>query len=111
MIPMMMPPIIPGLRYYYYWDEVVSALKDICNIVKNAFRNIAHAVKIFAQKIGNKVFQVLYYVFYKEDNQWYRETQCMQVPESEVPEWAKAGVAESEVDVTNKYQRELQLTL
>jgi len=93
------------------WDKLVNWLKDFTRKVANALRNLGHAAKIFAQKVGNKVFQVLHRVFYKEDNQWYQETTRTRVDESEVPEWAKAGVAQSETDVTDRYQRELSLTL
>ena len=95
---------------YFCWDEVVSALKYVCSKEADVFRNIAHVTKVFAQRVGSK-FRIIYRVFYKENNDWYMEEACIQVPESEVPEWAKAGVDESEVDVTDKYQRELQLTL
>ena len=108
MVPALL--VLFGLFVLANWDEVVSALKNVCNKISNALRNIAHSAKVFAQKVGSK-FQTIYRVFYKEDNRWFQETSRMEVPESEVPEWAKIGVAQSEVDVTNKYQRELQLTL
>ena len=105
---------------FKYWDDLVSSLKDICSKVADAFRSIGHAVRIFAQKVRNEpflifipcIFQVIYRLFFKENDQWTLETLRMKIPESEVPEWAKSGVDESEfVDVTNTYQRELQLTL
>ena len=108
MIPALL--VLFGLFVLANWDEVVSKLKNICSKIANGFRNIAHAAKVFAQKVGSK-FQTIYRVFYQEDNRWFQETLRMKVPESEVPEWAKAGVDESEVDVTSRYQRELQLTL
>ena len=95
---------------YFCWDEVVSVLKNVCSKNADVFRNIAHGTKVFAQRVGSK-FRIIYRVFYKENNDWYMEKACIQVPESEVPEWAKAGVDESEVDVTSRYQRELNLTL
>lgn len=107
----LIPAIIGGLFVVAYWDELVSTLKDICSKVAEALRNVGHAAKIFAKKLANKVFQILHRLFYKEDNKWIQETTRVEVSESEVPEWAKAGVAQSEVDVTNKYQRELSLTL
>ena len=97
---------------FKYWDEVVSALKNICSKNADVFRNVAHATKVFAKKVNGSGFPVLYRVFY--NNQWLKKTGItwiMEVPESEVPEWAKSGVNESEVDVTSRYQRELQLTL
>ena len=93
------------------WDKLVNWLIDFTRKVANALRNIGHAAKIFAKKLVNKVFQVLHRLFYKKDDKWIQETTRTEVPESEVPEWAKAGVAQSETDVTDKYQRELQLTL
>ncbi len=108
MIPALLA--IFGLFVLANWDEVVSTLKNVCNKIANAFRNIAHSAKVFAQRVGSK-FQTIYRVFYKEDNKWFQETSRMEVPESEVPEWAKAGVAQSETDVTDRYQRELSLTL
>ena len=118
MVPFLMP-ISCLFRIPRCWDEFVSSLKDICSKVADAFRSIGHAVRIFAQKVRNEpflifipcIFQVIYRLFFKENDQWTLETLRMKIPESEVPEWAKAGVDESEVDVTSRYQRELQLTL
>ena len=94
---------------FKYWDDLVSALKNICSKNADVFRNVAHATKVFAKKVNGSGFLVLYRVFY---NNQTGITWIMEVPLSEVPEWAKSGVDESEfVDVTNKYQRELQLTL
>ena len=44
---------------------------------------------------------------------WVSEKICrrFEIDDSEVPEWAKAGLTEKEVDVTERYEKELELTL
>lgn len=93
------------------WDDIVDWLKSFTRKVANFFRRIAHAAKLFAKKVKNRVLQIIHRVFYKEEDQWYQETTRTEVDESEVPEWAKAGVAQSETDVTERYKQELSLEL
>ena len=81
---------------FKYWDDLVSALKNICSKNADVFRNVAHATKVFAKKVNGSGFLVLYRVFY---NNQTGITWIMEVTLSEVPEWAKSGVDESEVDV------------
>ena len=81
---------------FKYWDDLVSALKNVCSKNADVFRNVAHATKVFAKKVNGSGFLVLYRVFY---NNQTGITWIMEVTLSEVPEWAKSGVDESEVDV------------
>lgn len=114
----MIPPLLIGLGIgalfvAAFWDEIVDWLKSFTKKVAEAFRKggIGHAAKIFAQELKNGVMNIIHRVFFKEDNKWIRETTRAEVDESEVPEWAKAGVAQSEVDVTERYKEKLSLEL
>ena len=111
MIPALIALGVGALIVVANWDEIVDWLKSFTRKVANFFRNIGHAAKLFAQKVKNHVLQIIHRVFFKENNKWYQETTRVEVDESEVPEWAKAGVAASETDVTEKYKQELSLTL
>lgn len=111
MIPALLALGVGALIVMACWDDIVDWLRSFTRKVKNFFRNIGHAAKIFAQKVRGHIMQVIHRVFFKENNQWYQETTRVEVEESEVPEWAKAGVAASEKDVTEKYRQKLSLTL
>ena len=111
MIPALIALGVGALVVMACWDDIVDWLRSFTRKVKNFFRNIGHAAKIFAQRVRNYMFQVLHRVFFKENGKWFQETTRVEVEESEVPAWAKAGVANSETDVTDKYQRELSLTV
>ena len=50
-------------------------------------------------------------LYYKENGKWIEKTTTREIDESQVPEWAKAGLLEKETDVTARYQKELELTL
>ncbi len=111
MIPLIIGLGIGAFLVVTFWDDIVEWLVSFTESISEAFRKIGHATKIFAKKVKDKAFQVLHRLFYKEDKKWIEETTRREVPESEVPEWAKQGVQESEHDVTETYKQELQLTL
>ena len=94
-----------------FWDEIVDWLKDLVSKIKNLFRGIGHAAKLFAQKAARGILKIIHKLFFKQDNKWYQETTRTEIDESEVPEWAKRGVSEYETDVTNTYSRELALEI
>ena len=114
--------IFGGILLASYWDEIVDWIKRITREVFEIFKEykrLEHVTKILAKITGDPALAagmtlayILYNrIFYKENGEWYEETATAKVPPSEVPAWAKAGVNESEVDVTSRYQRELSLTL
>ena len=94
-----------------FWDELVDFFKTLTQKIAELFVGIGHAAKIFAQRVARKIHRVLHVLFYKEDEKWIKETTRAEVDESEVPEWAKAGVGEYEKDVTDTYKQKMQLTL
>ncbi len=111
MIPALIALGVGSLFVLAYWDEIVDWLKDFTSRLAGFFSRLGgHAAKIFS-RIKGAFLQVIHRLFFKEDQKWIEETTRREVPESEVPEWAKRGVQESEQDVTQRYQQELQLTL
>ena len=115
MIPALIAIGIGALILMDLWDAVVDWLRTFTREVTNIFnsvRKIAHATRVLAEKIQNAgLFSVIHRIFYKENGDYWQEDTIAQVAEREVPQWAKAGVTSSETDVTQRYQRELQLTL
>ena len=119
MIPWLVAAGIGALLVVSYWDEITSWLKSFCRKVASLLENraVRGAVKIFAVNHGlnpalaDAAFEVIHRLFYREGGDWWQEDTTARVNEREVPQWAKSGVTSSETDVTQKYQRELQLTL
>ena len=122
MIPAWLLALIAAVLIASNWDEIVDWLKRLTREVFEIFKEykrLEHVTKILAKITNNPALAagmtlayILYNrIFYKENGEWYEETATAKVPPSEVPAWAKSGVNESEVDVTSRYQRELNLTL
>ena len=122
MLPAWLIGILVAVLIASNWDEVVDWVKRITREVFEFFKEykrLEHATKILAKITGDPALAegmtlayILYHrIFYKENGKWYESVTTAKVPPSEVPSWAKSGVNESEVDVTSRYQRELNLTL
>ena len=122
MLPALIAIGVGGLILASYWNQIVDWLKrftrEIVEIFKE-YKRLEHVTKILAKitddsalAAGMTLAYILYHrIFYKENGEWCEEIATAKVPPSEVPAWAKSGVNESEVDVTSRYQRELNLTL
>ena len=122
MLPAWLLAMLVGVFIASNWDKVVDWVKRITREVFEFFKEykrLEHITKILAKITGDpvlaagmKLVYILYNrIFYKENGEWCEEIATAKVPPSEVPAWAKSGVNESEVDVTSRYQRELNLTL
>lgn len=111
MLPALIALGVGALIVMACWDDIVDWLRSFVRKVKNVLRKIGHAAKIFAKRLSNGLFRILHIVYYKENDKWYKEATPVEVEESEVPQWAKDGVASYETEVTDRYKNTLSLEM
>lgn len=111
MIPALVALGVGAFLVVSFWDDIVDWLKSFARKIKEIFAKIGHAAKIFAQKIKGAIMRIIHILIYKEDGKWFEEKTTRELDESQVPEWAKAGVAATETDMTDKYKQKLSLAM
>ena len=94
-----------------YWREIVGWLNKVIPAIRELFKTIAHGIAVFAKKVAPGVVDFLHRTFYKENNQWIRETTTERIDESEVPPRIKAKINSQEKDVSKEIQPELSYQL
>ena len=114
------------------WDDVVSWIEDIFDRVKAKLEALWEEFKDklkdkLADIIVGLIIRILVWIitgklhieiktfsggYALPNGQWINEeSKHCEVDISEVPDWAKAGIGEHETDVTERYMKELSLTL
>ena len=71
-------------------------------------------VKVLSGKdkgVEGNVMRLVHRLYYKENGKWVEKTTVREIDESEVPEWAKAGLTAKEQDVGARYEKELELSV
>ena len=103
--------IIGGIMVVANWDEIVNWLNAFLPQIKEKLEGITkHSGKLFSN-IQDHVLGLFHKLYYKENGKFYEQVTTREIDESQVPEWAKADLAEEETDVTNRYKQELQLEI
>ena len=95
------------------WQEIEGWLKEFLPKLQNALKEtgiVDYAAKLFSSVEGN-VMRLVHKLYYKENGKWVEKTTVREIDESEVPAWAKEGLTSKEVDVTARYEKELELTV
>ena len=114
MIPALLAVVaLGGYLVVTNWKEIEGWLKEFLPVVQNALKEAGiydYAAKLFSSIEGN-VMRLVHRLYYKENGKWVEKTTVREIDESEVPEWAKAGLSAKEKDVTARYEKELELTL
>ena len=115
MIPVLLGlgAIIGGFFVFANWEEVVGWLNELFPKVKKALADagiLNYVSKLFSS-VSESVMRLVNRLYYKENGKFYEQTTTREIDESEVPEWAKAGLSNKEVDVTDRYEKELQLAV
>ena len=113
MIPALLALGAVGYLVYSNWKEIESWLKEFLPKVQTVLKEAGiydYAAKLFASIEGN-VMRLVHRLYYKENGKWVERTTVREIDESEVPEWAKAGLTTKEQDVGARYEKELELTL
>ena len=114
MIPALLAVVaLGGYLVVTNWKEIEGWLKEFLPVVQNALKEAGiydYAAKLFSSIEGN-VMRLVHRLYYKENGKWVEKTTVREIDESEVPEWAKAGLSAKEKDVTARYEKELELQL
>lgn len=115
MIPVLigLGAIVGGFMVYENWEQITNWLKDFMPKIQEALKSSGvteYAAKLFSS-VSNGALTLVHRLYYKENGKWIEKTTTREIDESQVPEWAKAGLREKETDVTERYQKELELTL
>lgn len=115
MIPLLLGlgALVGGALVVTNWHEVENWLKDFLPKVQTALKDVGivdYAAKLFSSVEGN-VLRLVHRLYYKENGKWVEKTTVREINESEVPAWAKEGLTAKERDVTNRYKKELELTI
>ena len=115
MIPVLigLGAIVGGFMVYENWDQITNWLKEFMPKIQEALKSSGvteYAEKLFSS-VSDGALKLVHRLYYKENGKWIEKTTTREIDESQVPEWAKAGLREKEIDVTERYQKELELTL
>ncbi len=115
MIPLLLGlgALVGGALVVANWEEVENWLKDFLPKLKTALKEtgiVDYAAKLFSSVEGN-VMRLVHKLYYKENGKWVEKTTVREINESEVPAWAKEGLTAKEKDVTERYEKELELSV
>ena len=115
MIPVLLGlgALVGGYLVVTNWEEITGWLKDFLPKIQDALKEIGvgeYAAKLFSS-LEDGALRLVHKLYYKENGKWVEKTTTREIDESEVPEWAKAGLSNKEVDVTDRYEKELQLAV
>lgn len=115
MIPVLigLGALVGGFMVYEKWEQITGWLTEFLPKIQEALKSIGvgdYAAKLFST-VTNGALTLIHRLYYKENGKWIEKTTTREIDESEVPEWAKAGLSEKETDVTERYEKELELTL
>ena len=115
MIPVLLGlgAIVGGYLVVTNWAEIEGWLKEFLPKLQAALKEtgiVDYAAKLFSTVEGN-VMKLIHKLYYKENGKWVEKTTVREIDESEVPEWAKAGLSAKETDVTARYEKELEMTV
>lgn len=96
-----------------YWDDVKQFLASAIKMAKAALDAVVVGVKVFMKKMDGYFSEVAKTYQRDRQNQWHETTTTKRVDPSEVPAdiLAKMNAHREEVDITQRVERELQLTL
>ena len=98
------------------WKQVVKWLKDFVNALIGIFttvaKGVAHAAGAFIEKVQEGVAAISHKLYYEEEGHYVEEVRVRQLPENELPSWAKRKLnVYQETDITEEVESELRMTL
>ena len=98
------------------WKSIVKWFKDfvtaLIGLFQTALKGIAHAAAAFIETAREGFANINHKLYYEEDNHYVEEIRVRQIPENELPDWAKRKLnTRREQDISNEVERELRLTL
>ena len=105
--------LVGGYLVVKNWEEIENWLKDFLPKLQTALKDtgiVDYAAKLFSSVEGN-IMRLVHRLYYKENGKWVEQTTVREIDEAEVPAWAKEGLTAKESDVTDRYEKELELTV
>lgn len=113
MIPVLLGvgALVGGFVVFTKWDEVTKWLEDFLPKLQSTLTELGigdYVAKLFSS-VENGTLSLVHRLYYKENGKWIEKTTTREIDESQVPEWAKAGLSAKETDVTSRYEQELEL--
>jgi len=115
MIPLLigLGALVGGYLVVKNWEEIENWLKDFLPKLQTALKEtgiVDYAAKLFSS-VDGAIMRLVHRLYYKENGKWVEKTTVREIDESEVPAWAKEGLSTKESDVTERYEKELELTV
>ena len=115
MIPVLvgLGALVGGYLVVTNWEEVTKWLTELMESLQASLKKLGvegYTAKLFSN-IQDGALKLVHRLYYKENGKWIEKTTTREIDESQVPEWAKAGLGEKETDVTERYGKELELTI
>ncbi len=115
MIPVLLGlgAIVGGFMVYEKWEQITAWLQEFLPKIQEVLKNtgiVDYAAKMFSS-VQDGVLSLVHRLYYKENGKWIEKTTTREIDESQVPAWAKEGLSAKETDVTERYQKELELTI
>lgn len=115
MIPVLvgLGAIVGGYLVVKNWDEVTKWLEELMGNLQAQLKSLGiegYTAKLFSN-IQDGALRLVHRLYYKENGKWIEKTTTREIDESQVPEWAKAGLSEKESDVTERYEQQLELKI
>ena len=116
MIPALLAALaIGGILVVAFWDDIVDWMKKLVNGLRQMFselkKKVAHAAGAFIQRVENKLAAIRHKLYYQEQGEWIEETTTRKIKESEIPPNIRRKIRNSETEVTDEVEDELQLSL
>lgn len=113
MIPALIAIGVGAILVMANWDKVVDWLRGFASKIRDLFRNVGHAAKLFAKKASGRIMQLIHKLYFRDEktNKPMLKTTIAEVSEDEIPDWALSGMSQKETDVTSRYENKLELTL
>ena len=110
--------VFSGLIILYCWDDLVEWVKKSFLNIKTVFKNseiVGYSRKLFAYMKDKSMRLVLKVYFKLKNGKWgsppEEEFPIVEITEEKVPLWAKESLTDKEKDVTERYEKELELSL
>ena len=113
MIPVLvgLGALVGGYLVVTNWEEVTKWLTELMGSLQAQLKKLGvdgYTAKLFSN-IQDGALKLVHRLYYRENGKWIEKTTTREIDESQVPEWAKAGLGEKETDVTDRYEQQLQL--
>jgi hypothetical protein len=112
MIPLLLT-LVGGYLVVTHWEEITKWLTEFMGNMQAQLKELGiegYAAKLFSN-IQDGALKLVHRLYYRENGKWIEKTTTREIDESQVPEWAKAGLSEKETDVTERYEQALELKI